>query len=466
MTRAQALFLIAVLWAAVFLPALGSTEIKGEEVRRIMPAVAMIESGNWLVPHFNGKPYLRKPPLVNWLIACAFKITGARNEWAARLPSVLAVLALALTIVAVGSGWLGVETALVAAIFSLTNISMIEKGRLAELEAVYISLYGIAITCWLSWRAEKRSPWLLWLVPGFFLGLGLLAKAPLHLLFFYAVAVPVLIRERDARELFRWPHLTGVALMLAIFAAWWLPYHASPEARGASGVMIEQMRERLGGGDFNFKAYLANFPRSLGNYLPWLIFMPLLWSRDALSRLSERDAAIVRAARWPVALCFFGLVLLNSQVLPRYSLPMLVPMSLLLALALRGKFGPARPLRWALCAGAAAMAGMLVFATLVVPRMNAVARTRPFARGIDEALPAGALLYVFNPGIQPAVFYIRSRIAYAYSPRDLSGDAAFVLVGEKDKKRVLKERPDAAVRAQFADKNKNRFFLLQLRGTL
>src|SRR2546423_5711974 len=186
MTRAQALGIITILWAAIFLPALGSTEIKGEEGRRIEPAVEMLETGDWLVPHFNGRPYLRKPPLVNWMIALSFKTFGVRNEWTARLPSVLSVLALALVIVGVGSGWLGAECALMAAIFSLVNAGMLEKGRLAEIEALYISLYGIAITCWLSWWAQGRSPWLTWLVPSVFLGLGLLAKAPLHLLFFYA----------------------------------------------------------------------------------------------------------------------------------------------------------------------------------------------------------------------------------------------------------------------------------------
>lgn len=465
MTRTQALFFIAIFWAAIYLPGLGSTEIKGEEGRRIMPAVAMIETGDWLVPHFNGKPYLRKPPLVNWMIAGCLELTGAKNEWVARMPSVLAVLALGLTIAGVGGGWLGVETAFVAAVLALTNIGMIEKGRLAELEAVYISLFGIAITCWLSWWATKKTRWLLWIVPSVFLGLGLLAKAPLHLLFFYAVVIPVLIRERKMRELLRAPHLLGVAMMVAIFVAWWIPYHASPGSRGASAVMIEQMRERLGGGDFSFKGYLANFPRGLGNYLPWLFFVPVLWSRDALSKLEERDAEIVRATRWPVTLGFFGLVLLNSQILPRYSLPMLVPMSLLLALVLRAKFGE-RPVRWAVWVGVVAGIAMILFAVFIVPRMNASEGTRVFAAQLDAAVPPGETLYIFNPGIQPAVFYIRSHLAYAYSPRELSENPECVLASGKDKKVLEKKWRETVVRAVLTDKNKNEFFLLQGRGKL
>ena len=87
------------VWAAIYLPALGSLEIKGEEGRRILPAVVMLETGRWIVPQVGGVPYLSKPPLLNWLVAGAFRLAGTRSEWAARAPSALAVLALALTMV-------------------------------------------------------------------------------------------------------------------------------------------------------------------------------------------------------------------------------------------------------------------------------------------------------------------------------------------------------------------------------
>jgi len=45
----------------------------------------MLETGNWLVPYLGSEPYLRKPPLINWVIAGSFKLTGVRNEWTARL---------------------------------------------------------------------------------------------------------------------------------------------------------------------------------------------------------------------------------------------------------------------------------------------------------------------------------------------------------------------------------------------
>ncbi|PYI87251.1 MAG: hypothetical protein DMF03_13850, partial [Verrucomicrobia bacterium] len=37
---------VLLVWAAIYLPALGSLEIKGEEGRRILPAITMLQSGN------------------------------------------------------------------------------------------------------------------------------------------------------------------------------------------------------------------------------------------------------------------------------------------------------------------------------------------------------------------------------------------------------------------------------------
>src|SRR5438309_5416752 len=132
------LLIVLVAWAAIYLPGLGTLEIKGEEGRRILPAVAMLQSGNYIVPQVGSDPYFRKPPLVNWLVAVSFKIFGVRNEWTARLPSVLCVLAVALGFVTIARASLGANGSLGAALIWLTNFGMVEKGRLIEIEALYV----------------------------------------------------------------------------------------------------------------------------------------------------------------------------------------------------------------------------------------------------------------------------------------------------------------------------------------
>jgi 4-amino-4-deoxy-L-arabinose transferase-like glycosyltransferase len=156
LTPVKALVFVALLWVGIYLPGLGTLQLQHEEPRRALPGLHMLASGDWLVPRVGSDPYLRKPPLLNWAIALSCKLSGGPSEWAVRLPSVLATLALALTIVGVAGGrWLGQEGGLIAAIFFLVNFTMVESGRLAELEALYVSFTGIALILWMTSCARR-----------------------------------------------------------------------------------------------------------------------------------------------------------------------------------------------------------------------------------------------------------------------------------------------------------------------
>ncbi len=98
----------------------------------------------------------------------------------------------------------------------LTNIGIIEKGRLIEIEALYVSLCGLAIIFWLSFFLQKKSPWLTWLPASVFLGLGLLAKGPTHLLFFYGIVIAVLACWKEWRVLVHPAHFIGLIVMIGI----------------------------------------------------------------------------------------------------------------------------------------------------------------------------------------------------------------------------------------------------------
>src|SRR4029453_15295681 len=117
----------------------------------VLPAVTMLQTGNYVVPQIGSEPYLRKPPLVNWLVAGSFKIFGARNEWTARLPSVLCVLAVALAFASIARRSLGPNGSLAAAIIWLTSFGLLEKGRMIEIEALYVSPTALVLFCWLGW---------------------------------------------------------------------------------------------------------------------------------------------------------------------------------------------------------------------------------------------------------------------------------------------------------------------------
>jgi 4-amino-4-deoxy-L-arabinose transferase-like glycosyltransferase len=276
MPRISAFLIVIAVWAVVYLPALGSLAIKGEEGRRILSAIRMLETGNYIVPQVGSNPYFRKPPLVNWLVAASFKVFGVRNEWTARLPSALCVLAVAIAFVTVARGSLGPRGSTIAALIWLTNIGMIEKGRLIEIEALYVSLSGLAIIFWLSFWIQKKSASLIWVPASIFLGLGMLAKGPTLLVFFYGIALAVLWRTKNWQLLFHPAHFVALAIMFAIFAAWAVPFAKTTTMELAMHKWSIQFSERLKGTNFQFLNWIQNVPRALVYFLPWLTLVPFI----------------------------------------------------------------------------------------------------------------------------------------------------------------------------------------------
>ena len=456
-SRSQALLIVLLVWAAIYLPALGSLEIKGEEGRRILPAVRMIETGDYVVPKVGSEPYLRKPPLINWLVAASFKIFGQRNEWTARLPSVLCVLAVALVFITVARRSLGATGSTVATLIWLTNFGMIEKGRLIEIEALYVSLFAIAFVCWLSWWEEKRSPWLTWLVPWIFLGLGWLAKGPMHLFFFYAIVIAVLWRSRELRTIWNLPHLIGLILMVSIFAAWAIPFLKMTDGAHAAQVWSRQFSGRLAGEAVNLGRWALNIPRSLGYFLPWLFFAPLLAGtsspsdgkidvahprqghRFRLQRAALRRIDLIHGLGWGIAIPLIIVDLIPGS-LPRYTMPLLAPFAWLLGSILTAEtvawprwlggktFSPKDRQRAIALLAVGTCAALCIYAVAIVPRLQARQKVKTIAARIEAVVPEPERLYAVDPDYQPFLFYVRRPIVYVSRVVDLPGDASYFLV--------------------------------------
>jgi 4-amino-4-deoxy-L-arabinose transferase-like glycosyltransferase len=456
MTPVRAFAFTFLCWAAIYLPGLGSLELKGEEGRRILPAVTMIESGNYLVPQVGSEPYFRKPPLVNWLVAGSFNLTGVRNEWTARLPSVLCVLIVALAFLTVARRSLGPNGSLFAALIWLVNFGIIEKGRLIEIEALYVSLFALALICWLSCWQQRRTAWVTWTLPWIFLGLGLLAKGPLHLLFFYAVVIAVLYRTGELRKLLTPAHFLGLLLMLGIFAAWAVPYWQMMRGSNVAGNWSAQLTGRFTGDDFKLASWVMNIPRGLAYFFPWTLLLSLVprtpWA-------TEGDRKLALGLGWG-AMVPFVIVNLLPGALPRYSMPALVPACWLMAMSLAAPDveGRRRLLaertRRQFVIWMAITAGILlcIYGLAVVPQLQGRAKVKPLAARIDRRVPEGELLYALDPDYQPFLFYLRNRVIYVNRLEEVPVNAHYLLIQPERQREVLESKRWLPARPQGVER--------------
>ncbi len=515
----QAVGLIVVVWALSYLPHLGTLEARGEEVRRIFPAMSMLETGDWIMPTVDGQPYLRKPPLINWLIAVAFQLTGVVHEWTARLPSVLSVLALALGILGFARRWLSLVGALLAALFILTNIGLLEKGRLAEIEAVYIACFGLALVAWLYAEATPDGSWAGWLTAGLFLGAGLLTKGPLPILvFFYALVVPILWTTGRLRLLAGGRHWCLVAMAVLPFVVWSLAQSSRLGMRSMTQVWANELGSRVVTPDFNLGSYVESILRSVTNFLPWAVFLPLLWAKPVLAALPEPNRPRFLAMRRGLVIAFLAVALLPGAR-PRYTMPLLVPASLVLAQALTSWFpevaarfwrrslqvfavvgilaavaGPfivgSTPERWilclaialvgsALCRRAARCQAVLDFAlasavsvvllaglyyALGVPILFKTRNIeRKHAREIQAHLPPDSPLYAIRPEREGVLFHLGFRVRYATNVTELpSRSQVHVLVRDAPDKEAVGRMARAALVHSFVNREKQTFELWRI----
>jgi 4-amino-4-deoxy-L-arabinose transferase-like glycosyltransferase len=498
--QSTSLLIVVLVWTALYFPALGSLAIKGEEGRRILPGITMLQTGNWLVPQVGGETYFRKPPLVNWLVAGSFKLTGVQNEWTARLPSVICVLLVALSFVTVARASLGARGSIIAALMWLINAGIIEKGRLIEIEALYVSLCALAIIFWLSWWLQKKSAWLIWTVPFVFLGLGWLAKGPVHLVFFYGVVIAVIWKERNWRALFHPAHLIGIIIMLGIFAAWAIPFVQATNQATATTKWSQQFTGRLRGSDFQFARWILNIPHGFLYLLPWVLFLPLIRPGNFVD---EKEQRLARALAWGAIIPMVIVDLVPGSI-PRYAMPALIPAIWLLAMTfssenvtwprwigiwIGGWIGGGAVvgiIQYALghrkqidivlmivlsviafivlatsigiwCQRAlanksfsfgarrhtvivivvVACLAMWTYAIAVVPRQHQRQRIKRLAAQIDSTVPTGETVYALDPNYQPIFFYMHSKLDYADEIDELPADAKYLLVRPEREQEVL-----------------------------
>jgi 4-amino-4-deoxy-L-arabinose transferase-like glycosyltransferase len=444
-SRTHNLLIVFLVWAALYLPALGSLAIKGEEGRRILPGVTMLQTGNYLVPQVGGETYFRKPPLINWLVAASFTVFGRQNEWTARAPSVISVLLVAIAFVSIARASLGERGSLIAALVWLINAGIIEKGRLVEIEALYVSLCALAIIFWLSWWLQRKSAWLTWTIPFVFLGLGWLAKGPVHLVFFYGVVIAMVWQQRNWRALFHPAHFVGIAIMLGIFAAWAIPFvHATNQAT-ATTKWSQQFTGRLRGTDFEFGRWIFNIPHGVLYLLPWAIFLPLVRLEDFSN---ENDRRLGRGLIWGAVVPFVIVNLVPGSI-PRYAMPALVPAIWLLAMTLTqenlhwpnwlgGKsFSIDARRRTIVVIVFVACLAMWVYAIVVVPKLHQRQRIKRLAAQVESSIPQGATVYALDPNYQPIFFYMRSKLIYATDIDEIPTDATYLLVRPEREQETL-----------------------------
>jgi 4-amino-4-deoxy-L-arabinose transferase-like glycosyltransferase len=295
----------------------------------------MVETGDWLTPRFNYENRWQKPVLYYWLTAAVYRVTGP-TEFAARFWSALSGAGLALLAWAMArhaSGRLDIAWLSGAIVATSFGYFAMARAALPDLPLTFFITMGIwaALRAADAAHASLRLRW--WALAGLGAGLGFLMKGPVAFAVPAVVLLPIAWRERrririDASGILV-AALVAAAVGLPWYVAMWLE-HGTPYLQS---FFIGDNFERFATERFNdARPFWFYLPVLLGGLMPWSMF--LVWFtggglRDIRRRASELADSDWRLIIWAVLPLLFYTISIGKQ--PRYILPILPPLAILIA---------------------------------------------------------------------------------------------------------------------------------------
>jgi len=124
----------------------GRTLENHDYLRYAEVAKEMIQSGDWVVPRFNGEIYLHKPPFLFWLIALPSNIFGSVTPFLARLPSAFFAWIGGIVVYLWGRKiWGGERYGLISAGVLISSHLYFWQGRIARTDMVFSVLVLLSL---------------------------------------------------------------------------------------------------------------------------------------------------------------------------------------------------------------------------------------------------------------------------------------------------------------------------------
>jgi len=131
--------LVAAVAAAVFVPGLGSyTLIDRDEPRFAEAGRLMYETGDWIVPRFNGEVRYHKPPMLYWLMCAGYAVFGV-NETGARSVSAAMAVGSCIVVFLIARSMFTRRAALISGLISATTLLVFIEGRIATADSLLLA---------------------------------------------------------------------------------------------------------------------------------------------------------------------------------------------------------------------------------------------------------------------------------------------------------------------------------------
>jgi 4-amino-4-deoxy-L-arabinose transferase-like glycosyltransferase len=317
---------------------------------------------DWITPYFNGETRFDKPILIYWSIAIGYKLIGV-NEWAVRLPSAIAAIALTVFVFYtlryfgfsspklarietnnIGQLWFA---AWVGAAIVTFNLEHLIWGRTGVSDMLLSGCIGSSLLCffwgyvWQEKLGETTAKFIpnKWYISFYVLvGLAVLTKGPIGIVLPGLIIVVFVVYLGKFQQVVK---EIGVPFGLLIIAVICLPWYILVTFKNGDAFInsffgyhnVERFTSVVNGHSAGWYFY---FLIILGLFFPWSIYLPLAIARIRFWQINywrqqPRFAQLSLFAFIWFA-CIFIFFSISITKLPSYILPLIPAASILVTL--------------------------------------------------------------------------------------------------------------------------------------
>jgi 4-amino-4-deoxy-L-arabinose transferase-like glycosyltransferase len=341
--------------AAVLLPAffflygLGSYPLlDNNEGLHAEIAREMLETGQFIVPHLLGVPYIEKPPLLYWLMALSFHAFGL-SEASARAASAVPMMLLGVSLFFFCRHHGHARAGLYATTMLSTSLSVVLVCRTIVFDPLLTALLSFCFLAFLNWYLERRQSWLT--ISAVLLALSTLEKGGLAVAAAAGIIGVFLWLMRDRAALRAMADRTAIGLFLAVTLLWHIAATLLQDGFAWFYFINEHVLRYFGlrePHDYHSGPPYYYLPRMLIMLLPWTPLLALLIRRPAGTDHAARVIAGFCKAWILFPLLFFSL----SQAKAHYYIVVTAPAcALLLGIVLEQRLSAGENKMIAYCLG-------------------------------------------------------------------------------------------------------------------
>jgi len=310
---------------------LGSLPLSGnDEPRYARIAEEMYESGSWITPTLQEKPWLEKPPLYYWT-TLPFNSLFQSKETAARFAPALCAFIASLAIFWLGRTLWGRLPGLIGASILLTSLGFIVGGRTAATDMPFTCSLTIGLS--LLAAAVRKDPGALKILAAYaFLGLAVMGKGPVAVILATGTGLIYWYFNEHGNILSRWRIVRGLMILLFVSAPWfWLAFKENGYAFITTFFVNHNLARYITEIHHHSEPIYFYIPVLLLMLFPWSGWLPFLFNKSPLQQFRHRkdwDPGMLFLAGWFMfPILFFSL---SDSKLAGYILPSLPPLALIL----------------------------------------------------------------------------------------------------------------------------------------